>query len=256
MYIDMLTFLELGNYGRFGNQLWQVASTIGIAIKNDKSYIFPKWVHPFGRNTDHLYEDNPHLNSLITDLNYERYDVPWGYHDIKLPSSNKGNVVKTGWFGLHGYLQSEKYFKHCEYLIRGLFLFKEPTDAPWGEFIAVHVRRGDYDPQYHTLLGLDYYTKALALLPDLPVIVFTDAEIAEAASVVPRYDYILGKGSDTFKSLQYMTMAAHHVIANSSFSWWGAWLADAGQVIAPKDWFGPLQKISPKDIYTDKIIVI
>jgi len=221
----MITFPSL-NKSRLGNQLFQVASTIGIAVKNNQEWGFPHWEHPF---------DMPVVTKRFKTIN-----VPWGYHDIKVDDSAS----------ISGYLQSEKYFKHCEDLIRELFAFK--TSSAY-DFIAVHVRRGDYDDRYNTLLGSDYYDKALSLLPDLPVVLFSD-DMKEA-------ERIIGTGYiayhiDPWSDIAMMVQAKYHVIANSTFSWWGAWLSGSDRVIAPAQWFGKLSRYSTKDLYTDKMIVI
>jgi len=236
----MITFKELGNYGRLGNQLFQVASTIGIASKNNQETAFPAWQHPFKHDTN------------IIDPRVEWYHqrVPWGYHDIRVrPGSNTS---------LRGYLQSEKYFKHVEAGIRHLFTFKTMPEKRHyiksGDFIAVHVRRGDYDPDYHTLLGSFYYREALDMLPDIPIMLFSD-DMEEAKSVVPWHTNTFHSPNPGF-DLAMMTLAKYHVIANSSFSWWGAWLSDSERVIAPKNWFGPRSKFDTKDLIPDRWEVI
>lgn len=227
----MITFSQLGKYGRFGNQLFQVASTIGIAEVNNQQWCFPDWKHPFKHdfNCNHF-----------PIYSYQKVDIPWGYHKFNL---------KQGNFDIYGYLQSEKYFSHCEDLIRELFTFKEDRRVI-NDFIAVHVRRGDYISEYYTLLGRDYYSKALSHLPKLPVYVFTD-DMNQAQKIVKADVYFT---KDHYHDLNLMTKAKHHVIANSSFSWWGAWLADSKQVIAPKSWFGPKSPFNTNDLIPDRWI--
>ena len=235
-----MTFLELGKYGRLGNQLFQVASTIGVAEKNGHMTEFPEWEHPFKCD----------LNILNPAKNWYRMAVDWGYHEINLePDIN---------VSLHGYLQSEKYFKHCEDGIRNLFTFKTlPQKTHYiahGDFIAVHVRRGDYDPNHHTLLGSDYYREAIRRLPDLPIMLFSD-DMEEAKKVVPWHTNTLHSPNAGY-DLAMMTLAKFHVIANSSFSWWGAWLSNSEKVIAPSNWFGPESLYDTKDLIPDRWEVI
>jgi hypothetical protein len=228
----MITYKPMNNYESLAgtsntglcNQMFQVASTIGIAVKHGYDWSVPRWVHPFS-GVFYLH-----------DKGMKVVKVPWGYHDIEIKDNRS----------LNGYMQSERYFDHCSELIRGLFSFKERLVTA-SNFISVHVRRGDYNKDHHTLLGREYYDKALSLLPSLPVYVFTDAPQV-AKEVVPSYDQLFY--GDPFYDLNLMTHASHHVIANSSFSWWGAWLANAGTVVAPKIWFGPKKsKWDTKDIY-------
>ena len=237
----MLTYKPVTDYTKgigqkntgLGNQMFQVAATIGIAIKNNTQWRLPEWEHPFlgdfGEPVD------PGL--------YKTKDIPWGYHDVKI---SKDRAIR-------GYLQSEKYFEHCEGFIRDLFAMPPPAYS--GDFIAVHIRRGDYKkfPEHHTLLGKDYYDKALSLCPDLPIIVFTD-DALEAWDAVPKADLIYTLAP--FNDFNLMTTAKYHVIANSSFSWWGAWLARGEKVIAPRDWFGSKKQWSTEDLYCKNWIVI
>lgn len=221
----MLTFLELGKYGRFGNQLFQVASTIGIAEKNNMFNFFPEWDHPFATKFPKVFKES----------SFTPYSIPWGYKNI---------IIHEGDYSLHGYLQSYKYFEHCKDFIKELFTFKEQLE-PIEDFISVHVRRGDYTKEYYTILGSNYYYKALATLPDLPVYVFTD-DLDEAMRVIPTYDKIFS--GDTFYDLNLMTHAKYSIIANSSYSWWGAWLSNAEKIIAPKSWFGPQSPFNTIDM--------
>jgi hypothetical protein len=236
----MITFLELGNYGRLGNMMFQVASTIGVASENGHLSCFPEWEHPFKHQTRLLDPADK----------FEKIEVPWGYHPLEIEGDRK--------VSLHGYLQSEKYFINYEAGIRNLFTFKTLPDKKHyiahGDFIAVHVRRGDYDPRYHTLLLSDYYREAIRRLPDLPIMLFSD-DMHEAQKVVPWH-------TNTFHSpnagydLAMMTLAKFHIISNSSFAWWGAWLGNSERVIAPGDWFGPLSPYDTKDLIPDRWEVI
>ena len=173
----MITFSQIGNYGRLGNQMFQVASTIGIAVRNDQPWCFPEWDHPFTGEFN-LSEYSKH--------SYEQIYVPWGYREIDLYNNHS----------IHGYLQSEKYFNHCRDQIKELFTFRESVEVI-NPFIAVHIRRGDYTPEYYTILGGEYYEKALSMLPDLPVYAFTD-DLDQAKQVVKADQYFCG---DTFHDL-------------------------------------------------------
>jgi hypothetical protein len=116
------------------------------------------------------------------------------------------------------------------------------------DFIALHIRRGDYlhFPEHHPVLDASYYIKALADCPDLPIVVFTnDKDWVLKSKFLDKFNYIVSDFSDYGHDLYLMTKAKKVIIANSSFSWWGAWLSDATEIFAPKKWFGP--KLSPQD---------
>jgi len=160
---------------------------------------------------------------------------------------------------LDGYWQSEKYFSDIEDIIRKEFTVKSKPD-PINEFylgeirdcesVSVHVRRGDYvsnptTAQVHGFLGLEYYQKALSIIlenTDRPhFFVFSDdPEWAEGnIKTDAPITYVKYNGAKNYEDLRLMSACKHHIIANSSFSWWGAWLSPDREkiVIAPRRWF-------------------
>ncbi|KKM00960.1 hypothetical protein LCGC14_1799250, partial [marine sediment metagenome] len=115
----MITYKPVTDYSKgigkpntgLGNQMFQVASTIGIATKNGHNFALPQWESPFENILPQLHLK--HKEQLEGD-NWKAIKVPWGYHDIMVPGDGEN-------YRLRGYMQSEKYFKHCEPLIRELF---------------------------------------------------------------------------------------------------------------------------------------
>jgi glycosyl transferase family 11 len=161
---------------------------------------------------------------------------------------------------LDGYWQSERYFAEVAEPLRGEFAMREAPDPAnlrtldairAGESVAVHVRRGDYqsDPhtrRYHGTTSPEYYQAAvrrmLAITKDPRFYVFSDdPDWAEAhlAFGAPTTCVRQDAPERDHEDLRLMSAARHHIIANSTFGWWGAWLAGApGQtVIAPRAWF-------------------
>lgn len=166
----------------------------------------------------------------------------------------------TGDVYIEGYWQSEKYFKDSEGLLRKDFTFKKKfdrDDRPYekkireSNAISVHVRRGDYvfdkkTYQSHGVCGLDYYRKAANLIAKYEVnpVFFVFSDEPEWVVSHLRFGfpttYIAHEGADrTYQDMRLMSLCQHHIIANSSFSWWGAWLNPKPDktVIAPKKWF-------------------
>ncbi len=161
---------------------------------------------------------------------------------------------------LEGYWQSEKYFAAITGILRDEFSIGrslEGRDRTFAEVIAeedtvsIHVRRGDYvrHPevfQYHGVCGIEYYRSCMEIISekvqDPHFVVFTD-DPGWARETFP------GSGRVTFVDwdsprqgcvdLELMKKCRHHIIANSSFSWWGAWLCgNSGKVVlAPRRWF-------------------
>lgn len=163
-------------------------------------------------------------------------------------------VEPQGTVYLDGYWQSEDYFKDVEALIRHDLQIKPPTDAANltmaaqirnSTAVAVHVRFFD-EPQAPGINNApdDYYTRAVekmdGLAPGAHCFVFSDKPEAARARI-PLQDARVtlvsqNRGDDgAYADLWLMTQCQHFIIANSTFSWWGAWLAEhAGkQIIAP-----------------------
>ncbi len=162
---------------------------------------------------------------------------------------------------LEGYWQSERYFADHVDTIRQDFTFK---DAPTGKnaehaaliqrtpAVSVHVRRGDYVSHplasaVYVALDARYYHRAIAHLATLTgktftYFVFSDdpAWVEKHLSIPSPYHLIDNNGPDqAAEDLRLMSLCQHHIIANSSFSWWGAWLNASPNkaVIAPQQWF-------------------
>ena len=166
-----------------------------------------------------------------------------------------------------GFFQSEKYFKHIEHEIRKDFTFHDRISSICNhymksvysgtEVISLHVRRSDYLTNCNFFnLTLDYYFDALKKLPCLPVIVFSDdLEWCQEIFKEKRFNVSLSKNS--FIDLCLMSLCDYHIIANSSFSWWGSWLANSKQTIAPSKWFSEdFSSWDTKDLYLPNWIVV
>ena len=226
-----VTFSKLGRYGRLGNQMFQIASTIGIATKNNATFGFPIWRDYISKKNVHQYFRYP-LPGKQRDK-YQRLDVEFGYHDIHLERSAD----------ISGYLQSERYFEHCTDLVRRYFKFKREADPLPG--CAIHIRRGDYTSEYYQLLDKDYYLPAMERLGASRYTVFTDSP--EQVEWIAKYADIRTPG-DEVHDLQDYSLHESYIIGNSSYSWWGAWLGQ-GETIAPRRWFGwKYQGLDTKDM--------
>jgi hypothetical protein len=161
---------------------------------------------------------------------------------------------------LAGYWQSEKYFSAAETQIREDFSFKSPLQNKNAEIaqtilhcnaVSLHVRRGDYvtNPQTtatHGLCTLDYYRQSIQYVAERVqqpnFFIFSDdiAWARDNLNIPHQCQYVdFNKGEESYNDMRLMSMCNHHIIANSSFSWWGAWLNPRSDkvVIAPRKWF-------------------
>lgn len=167
-----------------------------------------------------------------------------------------------------GYWQHEEYFKNSNEDILNAFKFKNFQDERNKELasrltdknsVSVHIRRGDYinDKLFKGTCGIDYYKKAIEeinkkTIPEL-FCIFSDDILWCKKNIEPFLGDIetiyvdWNTGNDNYKDMQLMTKCKHNIIANSSFSWWGAWLNNSKDkiVIAPKKWYNTNIKVSP-----------
>ena len=160
---------------------------------------------------------------------------------------------------LSGYWQSEKYFLNCADEIRSHFRFKpllSPENEKWVELISkknsvsVHVRRGDFikskNIAYHGVCSVEYFDSAARLMmernPDVEFFIFSD-DVAWVKSNInlsaPCHFVVNNIGVESFNDMRLMSLCKHNITANSSFSWWGAWLNanPLKTIIAPAKWF-------------------
>lgn len=240
----MITYSRLGGpkRGNLGNHLFQIASTIGMALKYGHEYAFPQWQYS-------EYFANP----LPTGGRFEAWPVAeqrFTYYDEDQLKDRTDN------FDIDGWRQSEKYWEGQEWYIRNRFIFettflmetrKRFKEALHRPAIAISVRRGDFvdNPNYDQL-PVRYYL--LALLEGIPdwrdynVIMFSDDMdyCRVQFEGIPNVHYADG---NAIEQLCLMTQCRHFVVSNSTFSWWGAWLGEQeGSIVIrpPLNFAGPL----------------
>ena len=266
----MIGFNYLGKLGQLGNQMFQYASLRGIARNRGVDFRLPfhrelfddgqgnklnqgkplriEIFDPFimsnvsQSNIGMIGSDNPHDASVI-----DRTIAEEGFNfNENIFNNCPDNTI------LYGYFQSEKYFKNVEEEIRQDYTFKpeiaihckhmmSTVDTP----IGIHIRRGDYliNAANHTNLGLDYYEECLKKFDkDRNVIIFSDDPAwCKEQDLFSSDRFLVAEGNDSFTDLCLMSLCSDFIIANSSFSWWGAWLSKGVDkvVCAPGNWFGP-----------------
>ena len=255
----MLSFNSIGNLGRIGNQMFQFATLKGISRNRGYDFCIPPREY-FGVNDDNVKSSdfimydlfNIEENNNMSVGNFPRLPERMFNFDNELLFNCPDNV------DLFGYYQCEKYFEHIKTKIKEDFSFVDNIWNPCGEMfqfdevISLHIRRSDYveKQSYHPLCPLEYYEVALTKLPqDIPVLIFSDDPNWCMNQELFQPDRFMVSESDNNRvDMCLMTMCSYHIIANSSFSWWGAWLADSKKVIAPKVWFGPSANLDDSDL--------
>lgn len=161
---------------------------------------------------------------------------------------------------LEGFWQSERYFKDIEPIVRQEFTVKsqpDPENAAMAERIrkvtsaSIHIRRADYvsetcNIKTHGICSLDYYSAAITqLIAEVNIahfFVYSDDPDWARDNLKLKHPttFVSHNGSDRgHEDLRLMSLCQHHIIANSTFSWWGAWLCSNPKklVFAPRKWF-------------------
>lgn len=239
----MIGFNHLGLNGRLGNQMFQYAALRGIA--NNKGYDFCIPNSEFKNEwRDHQLFEIFELEGLknIKFLPGDYYTEPQFNYSQEYVDNCPDNI------NLFGYFQTEKYFLNIEEDIRKDFTFKSKILEPckkefqFNNIISLHVRRTDYieKSKDHPPCTLDYYKKALDMFDlNIPVIIFSDdTHWCKEQDLFQSDRFIISESNSNSIDICLMSMCTHHIIANSSFSWWGAWLSKSNNVIAPSRWYG------------------
>ena len=260
--------------GGLGNQLFQIFATISHAMDNCDKFVFSNCTTLLTGTTRHTYWTT-FLCSLqpflVEKFNHTRIDHESSFAYNKLLPINKENVI------IYGYFQSYKYFQHNystiykQLHIQSLqqqVLLKTSIDP--ANCISMHFRIGDYAhiQDCHPLMPISYYQHSLSFIrdscPDSPhfnVLYFCEdvdlecvlAKIHVLQQMFPQYTFVRGLNSlSDWEQMLLMSCCKHNIIANSSFSWWAAYINSNGEKIVcyPSTWFGPKLKLhNTKDLF-------
>lgn len=232
----MIVYLQ----GGLGNQMFQYAAGLGAAKKLRCELIINNSFYK--KHQQRQYElgvfpiSAPTFDNVTGELIEEKH---FEYQEI----TKNGMMV--------GYWQSERYFENVAEQVRTEFKLPKHTIAD--DMVAVSVRRGDYLHLPDVFCSLDdYYAEAREVFPDATFVVFSD----DPDWVKENLDWadIVVKDNPAIVDLALLSCFKNHIIANSSFSWWGAWLANGDTVVAPRNWFSC--DYNTKDLIPDRWIKI
>jgi Glycosyl transferase family 11 len=212
----VITYRRLGTNGRLGNQLWQIASTIGIAESRGDRAGFPFWRYrPFFSVPDRYFPDLSELQS--DDLG------PDFLQDLSNITPIADRVRE--YFRPPDALDEDLRRRHA-----ALFALSHRT--------VVHVRRGDYlrHPDHFRWLRMDYFEEAMARCRG-PYVVFSD-DLPWCREHFPSECHFVERNLN-YEDLHLMALLGDEfVISNATFGWWPAWLSGA-KTVAPEHWWGP-----------------
>jgi hypothetical protein len=239
---------------RFGNQLFFVASTMGIATKNNTEYAFTSDMGHSGINYQSIFKNSLPKTTYIPEKKY--YQEQFCYYDVILNEDTE----------IIGYFQSEKYFKHIESLVRKQFEFKDEIidfvkskHPNISESCTIHIRRGDYisQPNHHPLIPIEYYTNYINNYSEGNIYIFSDdIEWAKEQFIGDRYIFPFFEQDNDLNCFVLMSLSKNSLIANSTYSWWAAWLnQNPNKKIYTPDhtkWFGiSYNNLDTKDLIPD-----
>lgn len=251
--------------GGLGNYLFQISSSYAYSIKHNNKFIcdISDTISPHNSYQFYIKNILRKIKFLKLEQNYKVYHEP-SFNYVEIPDF-KSDIK------LVGYFQSEKYFTEYREEILELFsiddesqkiITEKYSDILKLDNCSLHVRRGDFVnlQNYHTLQTIDYYKKSVEIIGENKYyLIFSDdikwceenlSFIKNKIFISGNYDYI---------DLYLMSLCKNNIIANSTFSWWGAWLNrnNNKKVIIPTKWFGVNNThLNTIDLYCDKWIKV
>lgn len=251
----MSPFVTVDLKGGLGNMMFQMAAAISLAEDNFAKAVFKRDV----QGNQHWSDLKGYQETIFNNILFgTRSRVSGEYHE---PFFHYSKIPYSSNLRLNGYFQSEKYFINNSELIHDTFFKNEEMikflrdkyrNIDFETATSLHIRRGDYLKlkSHHPTCSLSYCMKALKKTGTGNVIVFSD-DIDWCKENMPnRFTFI--ENEKDYNEMYMMSFCKNNIIANSSFSWWGAWAnrSEDKVVIAPKRWFGSyLSSHDTKDLY-------
>jgi hypothetical protein len=260
--------------GGLGNQLFQIFATIALAIRYQLQFQFKNDFILGGCTVRYTYW-NTFLNALQPYLTNQNQDSMLIYREKEFAFQEIKPLLSS--FCLLGYFQSYLYFQQEKNTIFEIIQLQQKKQQVLQklslttkliledfECVSIHIRRGDYKQLQHiyVLLGSEYYQKSIQYIQDnrmttnkpLMLLCFVSPdERSEVREMVETFGFpiqMFDEHINDWEEMLVMSLCHHNIIANSTFSWWGAYLNDNKDkiVCAPKQWFQLSVKHNTKDL--------
>lgn len=266
--------------GGLGNQLFQIFTTLSYALTHKKPFAFTNKAK-IDRGTIRSTYWHSFLSPLAKftkDIDYYKLNAivikekVFAYNELPSPPANINNINANANIILDGYFQSYKYFEtHYKNIIKLIKLEEQRENVRLkysikypllSNTISLHIRQGDYKyvQNYHPLMTYDYYHDALTHIQTnkkeisiINVLIFCEKN--DLTSILPMLErlrqsfptltfQIVDFTIPDWEQLLLMSLCQHNIIANSSFSWWGAYFnMNPGKIVCyPSNWFGPAMR--------------
>ena len=204
-------------------------------------------------NLDKYLENPCKLNLINDESNFRNIDFKSDIH-----------------YYLNGYWCSERYFEDNKHIIIDSLsydddfinkvknsIYKEVFNK---KVVSIHIRRTDYITSngYHPVIPISYYEKALATIKDYDLVYVFSDDIEWCKNNLLFDNILFVEGLDDIEDMWLMSLCKNNIIANSTFSWWGAWLNKNPdkKVISPNNWFGEHVNINQNNIIPENWIKI
>ena len=243
--------------GGLGNYLFQIGAGLTLATKIGTEFN----VYERDIMTVHNHVDTYRKN-ILRNIQFGMSPAEFVYNEgndfTYRPIPERDNIR------LYGYFQSEKYLDR-ELLLK---TFDMKSIAPNSSYlnhilsnnsVSIHVRRGNYLtlPNHHPVCSMDYYRKAMDVLgKDKNYFVFSD-DLQWCKENFRGDNFTFVEGLVDWYEMYLMSQCQHNIIANSTFSWWGAWLnQNENVVVSPSRWFGVDKKLDTRDLLPENWIKI
>jgi hypothetical protein len=270
--------------GGLGNQLFQIFATISLALSTGKVFLFPYSDILTTGMTRPTYWHTL-LDGLLNNTTWKNAEADNSRIFVLPQIGEKGfhhdemviirvNLEKNP-ACLNGYFQTYKYFeKHYETIIKQIGLrakqeaIRNKTTLMTGfhPTVSLHFRLGDYvsKQSHHPIMSIKYYVGALTRIIDqlgletFRVIYFGEKDDETTIKICiqiltkkfPYLEFVKADLDEDWEQMLLMSLCDHNVIANSSFSWWGAYFnANKNKIVCyPTNWFGPALRHDTKDL--------
>jgi hypothetical protein len=247
----MSEFVSCKLAGGLGNWMFQISACYHVNKIMDKEVIIDTsdiaTIHTeLSEYKNNIFKKVKFIDSFQKDYEINAEHLPMEY--LEIPS-------KPGNLKMHGYFQNENYVNHIREKILNLFeidnvtlsyLKKKYPFIESDDTCSIHVRRGNYIERQnvHFVQPIEYYIESISYfdLESKHFIIFSDdiEWCKDKFSYLPNKTFI--EGNKDYEDLYLMSLCKNNIIANSSFSWWGAWLNknENKKVIYPSIWFNPM----------------
>lgn len=241
----MITFSQLGRHGELGNQLFQIAATIGHALENDQHYGFPAWICTRSFNDYSKFFKTP--LPLLGDVDLRAFST---YQEESL-AYKKIQFIQNKNVDLFGYFQSENYFlPYKENIIEqfkpSAIIHNKIKNIDYTNTVCLQLRfydRNVYDPSnvfVDVTNNTDFLKAAINYFGKNKNYLVITNNYNKAEAMFGAYkNFHMLKEYNNIEQFFIQTLCEHNIITNSSFGWWGAYLnSSADKVVwAPAKWF-------------------